>query len=65
MLSGMKGRIGKLGVLDIGLIKCAVFFAALIMAKIFPVFLELDYSVLVALMALCAARPFYKFWFGK
>jgi len=65
MFGKMNERIRKLDVLDIGLIKGALFFAAIIIVKFFPQLFKMDYAVLFILMAICAIRPFYSFWIGK
>jgi len=65
MFDKMNARIRKLDVLDIGLIKWAVFFAAVIIVKFFPRLLEIDYAVLFLLMTICAIKPFYSFWIRK
>jgi len=65
MFDKMNARIRKLDVLDIGLIKGAVFFMAIIIVKFFPQLLKIDYTVLFILMAICAIRPFYAFWIKK
>lgn len=58
-------RVRKLSLVDIGLIKTAVFFATLIIAKIFPGLMRLSYPVLISFVIITAVRPFYVFWFKK
>lgn len=48
--------------MDIKLVKLAVFFASIIIVKLFPQVLKIDYWVLVVLMIACSAKPSYKFW---
>jgi len=56
-------KMKKMTVVDIGLVKMSVFFFALIMAKIFPVLLNISYPVLIVIVLACAAKPLYKTWF--
>jgi len=62
MFAGMNERIKRLTVMDIGLIKGAVFFATLIIVKIFPPVLRVNLVVLVILLIACSVRPLYRFW---
>lgn len=65
MFAGMNERIRKLSVMDIGLIKWSVFFTSIIIVKLFPRLLNINYAVLFIFMLLCAARPFYKVWIKR
>jgi len=65
MFGKMNQRVKNLTVVDIGLVKWSVLFATIIIVKIFPQLLKIDYVVLVALMLICGAKPLYKFWFKK
>jgi hypothetical protein len=58
----MDERVKKMEVLDIGLIKWAAFFMAIIIVKIFPQLLKISYPILTMLVIACSARPLYKFW---
>jgi heme/copper-type cytochrome/quinol oxidase subunit 1 len=58
-------RIKKMTVMDIGLVKWSVFFAAIIIVKFFPQLLKINYAVLAVLMIACGAKPLYKFWIKK
>lgn len=58
-------RVKKLNIVDIKLIKWSTFFATIIVAKLFPQLLQINFWVLIILVILCAARPFYKFWIKK
>ncbi len=58
-------RVKKLNFIDIKLIKWGVFFATIIIVKIFPQLLRIDYWVLIVLVILCSARPFYRVWLKK
>jgi hypothetical protein len=65
MFEKMNQRVKNLTVVDIGLVKWSVLFAAIIIVKIFPQLLMISYSVLVVLMIACAIKPLYKFWIKK
>lgn len=65
MFEKMNARIRKLDVLDIGLIKWSVFFAAIIIVKFFPPLLKINYVVLFVFMIVCAIKPVYKFWIKR
>jgi len=58
-------RLKKLNFIDTKLIKWSVFFGTIIIVKLFPQLLQINYWVLILLMLVCAARPVYKFWFKK
>ena len=63
MIKALNDRVKHLSVIDIGLTKFAVFFSALIIVKLLPQLLAIDFTVLIALALLCAGKPFYAFWF--
>jgi len=65
MFEKMNERIKKLTVMDIGLVKGTVFFATIIIVKLFPQLLRINHAVLLVLMIACSARPLYKFWIKK
>ena len=65
MFEKLNERVKKLTVIDIKLIKWAVLFATIIIVKLFPKLLEIGYPVLIILMLVCSAIPFYKFWIKK
>jgi len=65
MFEKLNERVKKLTVMDIGLIKWAVLFATIIIVKLFPQILEIDYLVLVIIVLACSAKPFYRFWIKK
>ncbi|MFH1641072.1 MAG: hypothetical protein ABIA66_03805 [Candidatus Omnitrophota bacterium] len=65
MFEKMNERIKKLNLLDIALIKWSVLFATIIIVKLFPQLLKIDYFSLVVLMFLCAAMPLYNLWIKK
>jgi len=65
VLEKMNERIKKLTVIDIGLTKWSVFFATVIVVKLFPQLLNIGYPVLIVLMLALAAKPLYAVWFKK
>jgi len=64
-LEKLNQKVKKLSVLDIGLIKWSVLFATLIIAKLFPVVLNISYPILITLLVLSIIKPLYVFWFKK
>jgi len=65
MFQSLSERAKKLTLVDIALTKWSVFFAALLIAKLFPALLRINPLVLSALTLVCAARPLYTFWMKK
>jgi hypothetical protein len=65
MFARLNERIKNLTVIDIKLIKWAVFFATIIIIKLFPQLLKINYFTLIVLMLVCSAIPLYKFWIKK
>ena len=65
MFNILNERVRRLTAIDISLIKWAVFFATLIVVKIFPKILKINYLPLVTLVVICSIKPFYKFWIKK
>lgn len=65
MFKDWNEKIKKMTVIDIGLVKWSAFFFAIIIVKIFPQLLNIDYWVLIILVLACGMRPLYKFWFAK
>jgi len=65
MFEKMNQRVKKLTVVDIALVKWSVLVSAIIIVKLFPQLLQINYPVLILLMVICAAKPFYKFWLKK
>ncbi|MDD5004994.1 MAG: hypothetical protein PHS93_00640 [Candidatus Omnitrophica bacterium] len=65
MFEKFNERAKKLTAADIILVKWAVLFATIIIVKLVPQLLNINYPVLVVLMLLCSAVPFYKFWIKK
>ena len=65
MFENWNERIKKMTVMDIGLVKFAAFFFAIIIVKLFPQLLKINYAVLIVLVLACGAKPLYKFWIKK
>ena len=63
--NSMNERIKNMTVMDIGLTKFAALFAGIIIAKLFPQLLKINYVVLIALMLAFGAKPLFKFWMKK
>jgi hypothetical protein len=65
MIDFLNQKMRRLTVWDVGLVKWAVFFFAIIMVKLAPVLLNISYPALIILVAVLSARPFYRFWIRK
>jgi len=65
MLENLNKRLGKLNVFDIGLVKWACVVFGVILSKIFPQLIQINYAILVLLMLALSAFPTYKFWIKK
>lgn len=65
MFENWNERIKTMTVMDIGLVKWSVFFATIIIVRLFPQLLRIHYIVLFVLMIACAARPLYIIWIKK
>lgn len=65
MFEKMNERVKRLTVMDIGFTKMAVLFATIIIVKIFPQILDINYYVLAVLVIMFGAKPLYNFWFKK
>ena len=63
MIRILNEKIKRLSVVDIGLVKLASFFFAILMVKIFPALLSLSYPVLIIVVLCLGAKPLYKMWF--
>lgn len=61
----MDEKIKKMTVWDIGLVKWSVFFFTIIIVKLFPQLLKVNYFILIVLMLACGTKPLYKFWIKK
>ena len=65
MFEKMNKRVEKLTIVDIKLIKGAVFFSTIMVVKFFPQLLKIDYWILAVLLIACMVRPCYKVWIAK
>ena len=65
MLNYLNAIMKKCDVIDFGLIKLAVLLATIIIVKLFPQLMYINYSVLIILVIICAARPVYRLWIKK
>jgi len=65
MFERFNARVKRLSFVDIKLIKWSVFFATIIIVKLFPQLLRINYWVLAALMVACSVKPAYRFWSKK
>lgn len=65
MFERMNERLKKMTVIDIGLVKWTAFFFAIIVVKLFPQLLKINYPILIILALVCGAKPLYKFWIKK
>lgn len=61
----MEARVKDLTIIDIGLVKWSVFFATVLVVKLFPALLKIDATVLLVLTMACAAKPLYTLWIKK
>jgi len=65
MFKNWNEKIKKMTVMDIGLVKWSVFFFTIIVVKLFPQLLRINYAVLIVFTLVCGARPLYKIWIKK
>ena len=65
MLEKLNEKARKMTYIDIKLIQLAVIVVAIILIKLFPQLLKIDYWVLIVLLIIFAAKPFYRFWIKK
>ena len=63
LLEDMNQRVRKFSIIDVKLAQGAAMFFALIIAKLIPDIMDLSIWWFVALLVVCAIRPFYVFWF--
>lgn len=62
MFRKLNQKVKKLTLADIKLLKLAVFFTTIIIVKIFPQLLKINYLILIILAVGCLIKPFYSFW---
>lgn len=65
MFSMLNEKIKKLTVVDISMVKLSSLFFGIIVVKLFPALLNISYLMLIILVLICGARPFYTVWFKK
>ena len=65
MIEDLNRRLSKLNVFDIGQVKWACVMFGIIISKLFPQLLQINYVILVVLMLVLSVCPSYKFWFKK
>lgn len=65
MFAWLNERIKKLSVFDISCVKLSVFFATIIIVKLFPRLMGINYVALIILTAICAARPLCTIWIKR
>ena len=61
----MDEKVKKMTTIDIGLVKMSVFFFTIIIAKLFPQLLKINYAILIGFVLACGIKPLYKFWIKK
>ena len=65
ILEDMTRRVRRFDIFDVKLAQFAAAFFMLIIAKLIPDIMTISIWWFVALLVLCAARPFYVFWFKE
>lgn len=65
MFKSLDPRVKNMTVMDIGCLKWGVLFATIILVKLFPQLLKIDYWVLLLLAIILLAKPTYSFWLKK
>ena len=65
MLEKLNQKVKKLTYIDVKLIQLAVIILTIILVKLFPQLLNIDYLILAVLFILVAVKPFYRFWIMK
>ena len=61
----MNARVKKFNILDVKLAQGIGIFVALILAKLIPGIMDINIWWFVALLVICAVRPFYVFFIKK
>lgn len=62
ILEGMNQRVKKFSIIDVKLAQLTAMFGAIIIAKLIPQIMEINLWCFVALLVLCAIKPFCVFW---
>lgn len=65
MCMKLNERLKNLTVVDIGLTKLAAMVFGIIIAKLFPQLLNLNFVTLIVIMLILGAKPLYIFWLKK
>jgi hypothetical protein len=65
LLDDMNRRVRRFDIIDIKLAQSCAFFFALVIAKLIPGIMNLSIWWFVVLLALCAIKPVYVFWFKE
>lgn len=65
MLAMLKERIKRITLVDISLVKLSAFFFGILIVKLFPELLNINYPTLIILMLVCGVKPFHSFWLKK
>jgi hypothetical protein len=65
MLAMLNERMKKITAVDMSLVKFSAFFFSIIVVKLFPALLNINYPLLIILVLACGAKPFYSFWLKK
>ena len=61
----MTQRVKKFDIIDVKLAQVAAMFSTLIIAKLIPDIMDVNIWWFVAFLIICAAKPFYVFWFKE
>jgi len=64
-LEDMTRRVRRFDIIDVKLAQGAAMFFALIIAKLIPQIMSINVWWFVALLVICAVKPFYVFWLKK
>ena len=64
-LEDMTRRVRRFDIIDVKLAQGAAMFFALIIAKLIPQIMSINVWWFVALLVICAIKPFYMFWLKK
>lgn len=65
MFTMLNERMKKITALDMSLVKLSVFFFAIIIVKLLPGLLDINYPILIILTLACGIKPLYNFWIKK
>ena len=65
ILEDMTRRVKKFDIFDVKPAQVVAMFFALIIAKLIPDIMDVSICWFVALLVICAIKPFYVFWFKQ